>query len=146
MLRRFGKGFRPAEMPGRNVARRVRPSPPRPCSAALFAALALLPAVAPTAPARAVDRTWTGGGDGQTWQSASNWSGGAVPGPTDRALIAGASVRLTGTAAAQALVLSDGAALDATGFVLTLGTRPSTVSPGPTATLGGFTQTLVVAC
>ena len=59
MSRRFGRGLRPGETPGRNVARRVRPSPLRPCSAALaalfaaLAALALLPAVALTAPVRA---------------------------------------------------------------------------------------------
>lgn len=36
-----------------------------------------------------INKTWTGGGDGQSWSDANNWSGGTVPAANDSVFIGG---------------------------------------------------------
>jgi len=36
-----------------------------------------------------INKTWTGGGDGQSWGDANNWNGGTVPAATDSIFIGG---------------------------------------------------------
>lgn len=61
-------------------------SRPTPVGSASIAALGLLLLLG-TSPVRAADRTWTGGGDGTSFGSASNWGGDAPPTGSDGANI-----------------------------------------------------------
>jgi hypothetical protein len=104
-----------------------------------FVALAI---VLSAAPAHAVDRTWTGAAGDGLWNTPANWSGTAVPGPSDHALVTLAgtyTVRLTTPVSVARLTLGgSGSAptLDATGFQLDLGAGLSVVEAGAVLAVG----------
>ena len=80
---------------------------------------------------------WTGGGDGKTWQDASNWSENAVPGSSDDVTInvgTGLTIDYNGTSSIQNIV--DNAALDITGGSLTVTSGTSQVSGSLTVGAG----------
>jgi T5SS/PEP-CTERM-associated repeat protein len=89
--------------------------------------LALCLAAAPTAtPAHALDRIWTGSGDGTSFDFGLNWSGGLVPGPLDLATfdVIGGSV----TSGADRTTMQLG--INSTAVTLDLGATTYTVAGG----------------
>ena len=85
--------------------------------------------------------TWTGGGDGVSWTSGSNWSGGVVPGSTSDVTIGtlSGSSAIAITTAAQVNSIASNAPINLSGGSLTF-TGPSTLNAGFTvnnATLTG---------
>lgn len=89
--------------------------------------------------------TWDGGGDGVTWSDRVNWSGDALPGPADHAVIALAGnhmVRLTAEVSISGITLGGTAgtqSLDINGFRLSLGTDTSVVEANGVLIIGGVT-------
>jgi hypothetical protein len=89
------------------------------------------------------DISWDGEGDATSWSDAQNWSGDALPGPADHAIITldgNYSIKLTAPVTIKGLTLGGTTGmqtLDATGFVLNLGTDSSVVSANGLLILGG---------
>jgi len=109
----------------------------------LFLLTAILPAATPV---RGATIIWDGGGDGVTWSDPGNWSGDALPGAGDHAVIAldgTHTVRLTADVSVAGITVGGPTGtqtLDINGFHLTLGTDSSRVDVNGILIVGGATN------
>ena len=94
--------------------------------------------------------TWTGGGDGKSWNDPNNWSSDTIPGSTDTVVINAASATINLTTPITVLSVSSLAGLDITGGLTVTSGQSSvsgtlTLASGAGLTATGSATTLQVA-